>query len=180
MSEEEVKTIEVPVNVHLVQDPSGRLTTTKKENDVDDMFEQVNQIWESASIEFTKNSIETLTIGIKQLFSILFPPNIIPSRNPVELYYVNNFQGWMQLTNNKIHRGTNGFSRAPLRLVCVRDEPKQPVTNQRCLAHEFGHILISSEHPEESNRLMSSAQDGIELSDSEIEISRAIAESFIN
>ena len=178
MSEER---IEVPVDVYLVLDPDGEITTVQTPETVRAMFVEVNRIWQPANIQFVIKKIETLEINSQALVNIVGIP--LPGRpfyDRIDLYYVNNFQGWMQRTRNEINRFTNGFTVIPLRQVCVRDFPELPVTNERCLAHEFGHVLISQEHPVDPNRLMSGGHDGINFLENEIEISRANAESFIN
>ena len=69
MSEDNIELIEIPVNVHLVQDPTGILTTGKSEEDVDNMFIQINEIWSPVKIKFKAN-VGREVIGFGELKKI--------------------------------------------------------------------------------------------------------------
>lgn len=170
MSEER---IEVPVDVYLVLDPDGEITTVQTPETVRAMFVEVNRIWQPANIQFVIKKIETLEINSQALVNIVGIP--LPGRpfyDRIDLYYVNNFEGWNQFPNNSVNPSDNGFTRMLHKIVCVKDEPADPVTNQRCLAHEFGHILYLNHDDRDSNFLMSQGQAGITLQQHEIEQSR--------
>ena len=98
-----------------------------------------------------------------------------PSKIEIDLYYVNNFDGWDQIPNSVVNTNANGFSRILFRRVCVRDEPEPPVTNHRCLAHEFGHVLRLDHYDTPVERVMASGVDGEELAECEIKTARDTA-----
>jgi len=67
---------EIPVNVILVDDPSGTYTTNRTKKEIDEIFPNVNQIWESAQIRFEINKIQRKTIESNEI-ELLFDWNKI-------------------------------------------------------------------------------------------------------
>jgi len=159
--------IELPVIVHLVDDPTGRFTTARNVNEIPGIFEEVNRIWSPAQIRFVPNNIQRVTLDQNQMIQLLdLNENEIPAENTnlINTYYVNNL--------NIIGQGTNGFARPELRRTFISDNTS--VHDFRCTAHEFGHVLRVN-HVQQTERLMARGTNGENLLEWEIRIARHMA-----
>lgn len=159
--------IELPVNVHLVDDPTGQYTTARLVGEIAGIFQEVNRIWEPAQIRFEPNNIQRQNIEnnqMIQLFDLDQNENPAGNGNLIDTYYVNNI--------NIFHESMNGFSRPELRRTFVKDNTS--VHDFRCIAHEFGHLL-GLYHVPQTNRLMARGTNGEQLLEWEIRIARHMA-----
>ena len=156
--------IDLPVNVHLVDDPTGQFTTARDIDEITGIFEEVNRIWKTAQIKFVLNNIQRQTINQNQMIQLFdLSQTEIPagSDNLIDTYYVNNF--------NNIDPRWNGFSRPELRRTFIKDDTS--VNDYRCTAHEFGHVLRLN-HVLQADRLMAEGKNGERLLEWEIRIAR--------
>ena len=161
------KIIDLQVNVHLVDDPAGKFTTTRDNNEITRIFEEVNRIWKPAQIRFILNNIQRRTINNNEMIQLYdLGMNEIPTgdKKIFDTYYVNNF------TN--IGETWNGFARPELRRTFIKDNTS--VHDYRCTAHEFGHVLRLN-HVPQAERLMAKGRNGEHLLDWEIRIARHMA-----
>ena len=161
--------IDLPVNVHLVDDPTGQFTTARDIDEITGIFKEVNRIWKTAEIKFVLNNIQRQTISQNQMIQLfdLFQTEIPAGPdNLIDTYYVNNF--------NNIDPNMNGFSRPELRRTFIKDKPS--VHDYRCTAHEFGHVLRLN-HVPQADRLMAKGKNGERLLEWEIRIARRMARS---
>jgi len=159
--------IELPVNVHLVNDPAGQFTTTRDEDEITRIFQEVNRIWEPAQIRFELNNVQRHDIQRNQMIQLFdLNQNGIPSGNEniLDTYYVNNFI----IVDPRV----NGFARPELRQTFIKDDTS--VHDFRCTAHEFGHVL-RLDHVPQTERLMAKGRDGEQLLEWEIRIARHMA-----
>lgn len=159
--------IELPVIVHLVDDPTGQYTTARNVNEIAGIFEEVNRIWLPAQIRFVPNNIQRATIDQNQVIQLLDlngNENPVENTNLINTYYVNNL--------NIIDPRTNGFSRPELRRTFIKDDPT--VHDFRCTAHEFGHVLGLG-HVPQTERLMAEGVNGENLLELEIRSARHMA-----
>jgi len=159
--------IELPVTVHLVDDPTGQYTTARNVNEIAGIFEEVNRIWEPAQIRFVPGNILRETNNGNQMIQLFdLPCNEIPVGNDslINTYYVNNL--------NIIGPRVNGFARPELRRTFIKDNTS--VHDYRCTAHEFGHVL-RLDHVPQIERLMAEGRNGEDLLEWEIRIARHMA-----
>jgi len=159
--------IELQVNIHLVDDPNGQFTTTRDNNEITRIFQEVNRIWEAAQIRFVLNNIQRHTIANNEMIQLYdLGRNEIPTGNKkfFDTYYVKNF--------NNIGKTWNGFARPELGRTFIRDNTL--VHDFRCTAHEFGHVLRIN-HVPQAERLMAEGKNGELLLDWEIRIARHMA-----
>ncbi len=172
--------IEIPVNVHLVQDPDGEITTIMAIEDVRAMFEEVNRIWGPANIEFT-SSIGPLEINLQSLQELIDEQRTLPrTKNTIDLYYVENLRGWERFQGENPATNPNGLTFPGLSNSFVKDNPDAPVTNHRCIAHEFGHDLGLEHYRIPIERVMAEGQAGEELAAYEIARARNITMRFFS
>jgi len=159
--------IELPVNVHLVDDPQDRFTTTRTDNEIPTMFNEINRIWTPAQIKFNPTIMPRERIDLNLLTELIdLPGNLTPltNSNLIDAYFVNG------VAINGLR--SNGFARSELRRVFINDNTL--VNDFRCVAHEFGHVLRLN-HVFQAERLMAEGVNGEGLQDWEIEIARHMA-----
>ncbi len=168
MVNEELKDIiEIIVDVHLVDDPTGYFTTTRNPPDINRIFLEVNRIWEQARIKFVLKNIQRETIPHEEMES-LFSWNSDVSPSNIKL--IDNYFVKHMIT------GYNGWARPNLRRTFIIDKPT--VNDFRTTAHEPGHVL-GLQHVAPDDRLMANGKNGELLISDEIDIARNIALSFI-
>jgi len=160
--------IKLPVSVHLIDDSKGEFTTTRTENEIKTIFEDVNRIWSSAQINFEISTIQPETIEHERVLQLLDKMYIeIPSDYSIliDIYFLKNFH---------VIPGINlGYTRRELRRVFIVDDLKG-FNVHRCIAHEFGHIL-RLEHVPQLDRLMHQQGNMERLLNWEIRIARHMA-----
>lgn len=160
--------IELPVRIHLINDTQNKFTTTRTENDIRAMFDEINRIWTPAQIRFKISTVQLETVGHEQIVQLLDRPCIeIPSDNSnfIDIYFLHNFQ---------LISGINlGYTRRELRRVFIVDNLCD-VNDYRCVAHEFGHVL-RLDHVTQFDRLMEKRGNGETILDWEIRIARHMA-----
>jgi len=110
----------------------------------------------------------------KLITTIKHDPN---SESAIDLHYVENLRDWEELQGKDPNPNGITFNEGQ---ICVKDKPDVPVTNHRCIAHEFGHVLIGPDHQPDSLRLMASGEKGTNLTEDEIKTARVRATKFFS
>lgn len=158
ISFEDSDVIKIPINVYIVQDPTGYLTSSRNEENILELFQKADNLWSQASIDLEVQSIsflETTSLDPGILLSKIDTPGI----NAVMARTI----------------GANGRAYAGRDLFLVADYTT--VNDFRTTAHEIGHLL-TLRHVPNSNFLMAMGRNGEFLSGQEIEAARINAEKF--
>ena len=126
--------IELPVSVHFINDPQNKFSTTRTEDKISAMFDEVNRIWSQAQIRFNLTTIQREEIDKNQLNKLIDlycyeRPSL--NSNLIDVYFVKE----VIVNDEKL----NGFTRSDLRRVFINDSTT--VNDFCCVAHEFGHVL---------------------------------------
>jgi hypothetical protein len=159
----EYKEITIPVKVHLIKESRGVYSTGRNRQNVNFLFEEVNRIWEPASINY---EITDIVITETNFSSI---PNALTG-NYLSLVQNNNYNN--NMTNIffvQSLNGINGLALVGADSILVADFTT--VNDYRTTAHELGHLHLL-EHVKSPNGLMAQGKNGEYLSKSEIEVAR--------
>jgi len=154
--------ITIPVSVHLVDDDSYHYTTDRNLMNIIKLFEETNQIWEQAQIEFIIEDIDTIEIDSNE-FNSVFSGDIetLIKRNDFDSGMIN---GYFAKYFN-----ANGVAFPPQGIFVIAD--LTTVNDYRTTAHELGHLL-GLHHVEGRGNLMFKGANGEVLSQEEVNIAR--------
>jgi len=160
----------IPIKVHLITDTSNQYTTSKNEQYIIELLNEVNYIWSQTDIIFQLEEITITNVSFEAI------PNAINS-NTFELENHQNFD------NKKINiflvqslNGLNGLAIPQINSALISDYTT--VSNYRTTAHELGHIL-DLRHIEPQTNLMARGKHGESLSQEQIEKARNNAKKLI-
>ena len=158
-------TIVVPVDAYIIKYNDQELSSTRNKENILDVFENVNSLWEQANIYFEIIKIENVTISdvnyYDDLNSILSYMTRSENYDPrkINAYFAESLQG------------PNGIA-FPGSRVMIADVTS--VYDFRATSHEIGHVLGLS-HVGPVSRLMARGVNGFGLSQNEINIARSNA-----
>ena len=139
--------------------------------------EGVQEIWQSADVEFGPIHVESVAVPPDVLEAItrsgdttLFFEQVgqtfdVPEPGLINGFYVASAAG------------VNGFTPVGSTVFFVVDEPS--VHDERVSSHEIGHILGLRHATDDAERLMFSGTNGMTLIDQEMEVARYGAEGLV-
>ena len=163
-------TIIVLVDVYIIKYNDQELSSTRDEENILDVFENVNNLWRPANIYIEIIDIENVTVNDDSYFydlnSIL--SYMIESGN----YNPNRINAYFAQT---LH-GSNGIA-FPGNRIMVAD--RTSVYDYRATSHEIGHVL-GLVHVGPVSRLMARGVNGFDLIEQEINIARKNALRLFN
>lgn len=162
--------IVIPTDAYIVRFEDEAISSVRTEDNVKEMFEKANQIWNPANLEFDLENLNTLTLEDSSIYydtdryNLRFINTEFHNPNRINVYFFRTIgsPNGRAFSNN---------------VLVVAD--KTTVREFRTLAHEFGHELGLS-HVSEPFRLMASGTNGFELTTEEITNARFSAERFVN
>jgi len=153
----------IPIKAHIVKDSSGLYTSFRSEENIINLFNEVNRIWSQADIYFSVEEIVLSEVTVNAV-----PDSI--NGNYLELYNHENFD------NSKINvfftqslNNINGIALVGINSALVADFTT--VNDFRATSHELGHILGLG-HVGPADRLMARGRNGELLVEEEILITR--------
>jgi len=156
--------IELSVDIHFINDLKNKFSTTRTENEIPKLFEQVNHIWEPAKIKFIPTILpreNIINTRLAKLMDTYFTTSLVAGYDRIDIYFISN------VTYNE--QMFNGWTNRKLRRVFINDF--LTVDFSKCVAHEIGHAL-GLEHTFVQEDLMEEFRNGKNLSESEIKIAR--------
>ena len=162
--------LSIPVDVYIIKYENENLSSSRNEENINEVFDKVNDLWSQANIKVEVNKIEVITIKDSNYY-----------------YDLNLFLSYMSETENydpkkinayfaKTLHGSNGIA-FPGNRIMVADETT--VYDFRATSHEIGHVLGLS-HVGPVSRLMARGVNGFNLIEFEIEVARNKALELIN
>lgn len=162
--------ITIPVRAHLIHDESGFYTSSRDAENILELFEEVNRIWEQADIEFRVREIVITGISGGAV------PNAL-NGNYSELY------GHEAYAEDRVNvffaqslNGINGLAIPGIKSALIAD--RTTVSDYRTTAHELAHVL-GLKHTRDDDKLLARGKNGETLSISEIMVAREHAFSLI-
>jgi len=168
--------IELSVDIHFINDLNNVFSTTRTENEIPELFEQVNHIWAPAQIKFTPTILPQENIINTQLVKLMdtyFTTSLVDGYDLIDVYFVSNVVYNEEIGNGMYNKQPfNGWTNRKLRRIFINDV--LTVDFSKCVAHEIGHAL-GLDHTFEEKDLMGEFRNGINLSESEIKIARDTA-----
>jgi hypothetical protein len=172
--------ITLPISMYLlvddIENPNLDISTSRTEDGLMTILENMNIIWSQSNIELSLNTIATVEVpeavlediiagDFSSFFAALADGSIsLPDTAQINGFYAKNIGGPNGITlNNQVY--------------FVNDEPT--VNDERVSSHEIGHMLGLHHHLVSPNRLMYSGTNGTTLSDEEIIVTRYFADGFL-
>ena len=163
-------TIIVLVDVYIVKYDDESLSSVRDEENILDVFENVNSLWAQANIYLEIINIETVTINDTNYFYDL--NSILSYMVETENYNPDRVNAYFA----KSLHGSNGIA-FPGNRIMVADETS--VYDFRATSHEIGHVL-GLRHVGPTSRLMARGVNGFDLIEEEISIARDSAIRLFN
>jgi hypothetical protein len=154
-------TIVLPVKLHLLRDAENMQTTLRNQENVRNIFVQVNRIWEPAKIYFKVKQIVYDDIQADAVFdSINADRTILPAvtsfdNRVINIYFAKTI-------------GANGIAISPYALIADITS----VNDFRATSHELGHLLGLGHDGINRTRLMYQGVNGETLTETEIAIAQ--------
>lgn len=161
ISEGGKETIIIPIKVHIVKEDSGYYTSTRNEENIRSLFEQVNRILSQSDI----------ILEIDEIVVTNLDPNTIPNTINGNYLEISNSidKDKINVFLTKSLNGINGLALYHINSILISDFTT--VNDYRTTAHEIGHLL-GLKHVNPSNRLMARGKNGELLTEEEISIIR--------
>lgn len=169
--------IVLPISVYMLDDLEGERPSQRTEQEIQEIFEQVNQIWEPASIRIEVEQVERVAVP-QELFDEIMMGNFDPFFNAANSQTIS-------LNNRSLITGfylsqlfSNGIAPSGRRSIFVIDAPT--VADGRVTAHEIGHVLGLHHELDDETHLMYSGSEGVFLTEEEIVTARYAAQGLLD
>lgn len=158
--------------------PNSELSSGRDPESLEQVLELMQTIWDQAGIELAVGSIARIGAPADALSDL--------GRGDTTAFLNGLLNGSIEVPNpgavNGFYVGSlgriNGIAPVGTRLYFVTDEPS--VHDERVSSHEIGHILGLHHEISDSDRLMFSGTNGMELADDEVATARYVAEGIID
>ncbi|MEM7346075.1 MAG: hypothetical protein AAF485_17690 [Chloroflexota bacterium] len=169
--------ITLPISLYILDDEAGQFSSARTVEDLEAVYEKVNQIWAQAGIVLEIQTIERVSVPPLYLQTIVvrdFQRFFEGIGTDIELSEPGLLNGFYAQTIG----GPNGIAPFGSRVFFVTDQPT--VYSERVSSHEVGHLLGLHHVLDDPNRLMFSGTNGMQLSEAEIAVARYTAQGLLD
>jgi len=160
--------ISVPIDVYIIKYENEELSSQRDQENIIDVFENVNILWSQANIIVDIENIEVIIVK-EDIYNNNFNKLLIYVAE-MGHYDENNINAYFA---NTLH-GSNGIA-FPGNRIMIAD--RTSVYDFRATSHEIGHVLGLS-HVNPTHRLMARGVNGFDLNEQEISVARNNAIKF--
>ena len=157
--------INIPIDVYIIKYNNNELSSTRDEENINEIFENVNGLWKQANIKADIKKIEEIIIKDSNLYYDL--NDLLAYLTRIEKYDPQRINAYFA----KSLQGRNGIV-FPGNIIMVADVTS--VYDFRATSHEIGHVLGLS-HVPPTTRLMARGVNGFDLIEQEINTARSNA-----
>lgn len=154
--------ISIPINVYIVKYNDVKLSSARDKENINEVFENVNGLWNQANIKADIKKIEEIIIEDSNLYYDL--NDLLAYLTRIEKYDPQKINAYFA---QNLH-GSNGIA-FPGNRIMVADVTS--VYDFRATAHEIGHVL-GLQHVKPNSRLMARGVNGFILNEKEIKTAR--------
>jgi hypothetical protein len=169
--------VTVPISVYILEDEGQELSSTRTVDQLRDIYDRVNEIWEPAAIAVEIQNIEKISLPSRVLRAIAdgdFQPFVQGAGRDFDVPNASLLNGFYAQSIG----GPNGIVPGNGRFFFVTDQPS--VHHERVTAHEIGHILGLHHTLRDSGRLMFPGTNGMELAAEERAVARYVATGLLD
>jgi len=160
----------IPVDVYTIKYDDENISSTRNDENILEVFENVNSLWSQANIKIDVKKIEVVTVEDSDYYYDL--NSILSYMVETENYNPDRVNAYFAKT---LH-GSNGIA-FPGNRIMIADETS--VYDFRATSHEIGHVL-GLQHVGPVSRLMARGVNGFDLTTEEINIARDNALRLFN
>jgi len=174
--------VTVSVSLYIVDEagdpPTPELSSRRDTESLEQVLERMQTIWDQADIELEVATVTRIKVPAEALGGL--------SRGDTSAFLNGLIDGSIEVPNPGVINGfyvrslgrINGLTPLGTRLYFVTDEPS--VHDERVSSHEIGHILGLHHETSDSDRLMFSGTNGMELADMEVVTARYVAQGILD
>ena len=160
--------ISIPINVYIVKYNDEKFSSERDEENINEVFENANGLWNQANIKVNIKKIEEIIIKDSNLYYDL--NDLLAYLTRIEKYDPQRINAYFA----KSLQGPNGIV-FPGNIIMVADVTS--VYDFRATSHEIGHVL-GLRHVPPTTRLMARGVNGFDLIEQEINTARINAVSL--
>jgi hypothetical protein len=169
--------ITLPISIYILDDESDALSSQRRVEELEPIFEKVNEIWGQAGIEIDVQIIQRITLPREMIQAIAkgeFGPFFNAAGREIPLPSPSLLNGFYARDIG----GPNGITPSFTRVFFVTDTPS--VHHERVTSHEIGHILGLHHTLDDPDRLIYPGTNGMKLTDEEIFVARYAAQGLLD
>lgn len=171
--------ITIPLAIYILEDEDEDLSSERTEEEVEQLFGRVNDIWRQADIKVDLVTLRKVTIpnDLLQRLTRSQWNNLWNEINRGRIDIARRTTPMWGFFIRSLGQNMNGLQPTNTRSFFVADTTT--VLDYRTTAHEIGHLLHLYHDQTDRDHLMASATNGMVLSESEQTVARYIAEGML-
>ena len=169
--------ITLPISVYILDDAEETLSSARSEEEIDEIFTKVNEIWAAAGVQMDVQTVARVStpsgvlagLGegrLRLFFEAAGTVVQVPGTSLLNGFYAQSIGG------------PNGITPLAGTVFFVADE--STVYDERVTSHEIGHILGLHHTLSDQNRLMFPGTNGMALTEEEIAVARYFAQGLLD